>query len=53
MQAQRQYERALAEDPTVFDYDSIYDELKAEKNQKIVEKKAADKQRKVRIFFDL
>ncbi|VDK70653.1 unnamed protein product [Litomosoides sigmodontis] len=46
MQARRDHERALAEDPTIFDYDNVYDELQAKKNQKIAEIKAADKERK-------
>uniref|UniRef100_A0A158Q813 RING-type domain-containing protein n=1 Tax=Elaeophora elaphi TaxID=1147741 RepID=A0A158Q813_9BILA len=46
MQAKREHERALAEDPTIFDYDNVYDELQAKKNQKIAEIKTADKERK-------
>ncbi|KAL4002970.1 hypothetical protein ACH3XW_5690 [Acanthocheilonema viteae] len=46
MQAKREHERALAEDPTIFDYDNVYDELQAKKNQKVAEIKAADKERK-------
>ncbi|KAM3724677.1 Nuclear speckle splicing regulatory protein [Dirofilaria immitis] len=46
MQAKREHEKALAEDPTIFDYDNIYEELTAEKNQKIAKIKAADKERK-------
>lgn len=51
MQAKREHERALAEDPTIFDYDNVYDELQAKKNQKIAEIKAADKERKVYLAF--
>lgn len=51
MQARRDHERALAEDPTIFDYDNVYDELQAKKNQKIAEIKAADKERKVHLVF--
>ncbi|VIO90660.1 Hypothetical 45.1 kDa protein C16C10.6 in chromosome III, putative [Brugia malayi] len=46
MQAKREHEKALAEDPTIFDYDNVYEELQANKNQKIAEIKAADKERK-------
>ncbi|VDN01088.1 unnamed protein product, partial [Thelazia callipaeda] len=46
MQARREHEKALAEDATIFDYDNIYDELQAKKNEKIAEIKAADKDRK-------
>ncbi|MFH4979419.1 hypothetical protein AB6A40_006128 [Gnathostoma spinigerum] len=45
-QTQRLYERALAENPSVFEYDSIYDELQMKKNEKISEQKTADDQRK-------
>lgn len=53
MQAKREHEKALAEDPTIFDYDNVYDELQAKKNQKIAEIKAADKERKVHWLFFL
>uniref|UniRef100_A0A8R1TMX2 DUF2040 domain-containing protein n=1 Tax=Onchocerca volvulus TaxID=6282 RepID=A0A8R1TMX2_ONCVO len=46
MQAKREHEKALAEDPTIFDYDNVYEELQAKKNQKIANIKAADKERK-------
>ncbi|EFO21578.2 hypothetical protein LOAG_06908 [Loa loa] len=46
MQAKREHEKALAEDPTIFDYDNVYEELQAKKNEKIAEVKAADKERK-------
>lgn len=52
MQAKRDHEKAIAEDPTVFDYDAIYDELQAKKNEKIAEFKAADKERKVSSNFE-
>lgn len=51
MQARREHEKALAEDPTVFDYDNVYEDLQAMKNEKITEIKAADKERKVRLAF--
>lgn len=47
MQAKREHERALAQDPSIFDYDAIYDDLQAKKNEKVTEQKAADKERKV------
>uniref|UniRef100_A0A915ASM8 Nuclear speckle splicing regulatory protein 1 N-terminal domain-containing protein n=1 Tax=Parascaris univalens TaxID=6257 RepID=A0A915ASM8_PARUN len=46
MQAKREHERALAQDPSIFDYDAIYDDLQAKKNEKVAEQRAADKERK-------
>lgn len=47
MQAKREYEKALAEDPSVFQYDEIYEELQAVRDAKQEEKKKADKERNV------
>lgn len=47
MEAKREHEKALAEDPTVFDYDAIYDELQAKKTEKVAGAKAADKEKRV------
>ncbi|CAD6188470.1 unnamed protein product [Caenorhabditis auriculariae] len=44
-QAERLHERALAEDPSIFDYDTNYDEIQAVKNEKKEEQKKADKNR--------
>ena len=34
-QAERLHERAMAEDPTIFDYDKNYDEIQSVKNEKV------------------
>ncbi|PAV83111.1 hypothetical protein WR25_07760 [Diploscapter pachys] len=47
-QAERLHERAMAEDPTIFDYDKNYDEIQAVKNEKIAVQKEADKERKAK-----
>ncbi|VDK50924.1 unnamed protein product [Anisakis simplex] len=46
MQAKREHERALAQDPSIFDYDAVYEDLQASKNQKLLEQKTADRERK-------
>jgi hypothetical protein len=46
-QAERQHEHALAENPNAFDYDDVYEEMKAKRDAKNAEQKAADKERKV------
>ena len=44
MQVQQQYEEALAQDPSVFDYDGVYDQLQQErtlpKQQEKIERKS-------------
>jgi len=44
-QAEREHERALAEDPNAFDYDTVYDQMQAQKHAKNAKDKAADKQK--------
>uniref|UniRef100_A0A914MUL2 Nuclear speckle splicing regulatory protein 1 N-terminal domain-containing protein n=1 Tax=Meloidogyne incognita TaxID=6306 RepID=A0A914MUL2_MELIC len=39
-------EKAIAEDPTIFDYDSQYEEMQKVRDQKIIEQKEADKEKK-------
>uniref|UniRef100_A0A914MSG5 Uncharacterized protein n=1 Tax=Meloidogyne incognita TaxID=6306 RepID=A0A914MSG5_MELIC len=41
-------EKAIAEDPTIFDYDSQYEEMQKVRDQKIIEQKEADKEKKVK-----
>ncbi|CAI4222310.1 unnamed protein product [Auanema sp. JU1783] len=52
-QAQMHHERALAEDPTVFDYDASYDEIQAIKNEKISEQKKKDENRESKYASEL
>ena len=40
-------ERALAEDPSTFQYDEVYEEIQEKKNEKLEDQKKADKERKV------
>ncbi|XP_071790566.1 uncharacterized protein [Asterias amurensis] len=40
-QTQLEIQRALEEDPTVYEYDSIYDSMEEKKQQKVLAKKAA------------
>ena len=47
-QTQLEIEKAMAEDPTVYEYDSIYDDMEDKKRQKDI-KKANLKNREVRI----
>lgn len=48
LQVEEQYKKALEEDPSVFDYDGVYDDMKA----KVVQPKAQDReQRQVIILF--
>ena len=41
-------EKAIAEDPAIFDYDSQYEEMQKVRDQKIIEQKEADKEKKVK-----
>ncbi|CAI2348752.1 unnamed protein product [Caenorhabditis sp. 36 PRJEB53466] len=43
--AEREHQKAQAEDPSIFDYDSNYDEIQAIKNEKKEEARKADKTR--------
>lgn len=43
--AEREHQKAEAEDPTIFDYDGNYDEIQAIKNEKKEEARKADKNR--------
>lgn len=40
-------EQAIKEDPTIFDYDSQYEQMQKIRDQKILEQKEADKEKKV------
>ncbi|KIH66520.1 hypothetical protein ANCDUO_03149 [Ancylostoma duodenale] len=51
--AERLQEMALAEDPTVFDYDASYDQIQAIRDEKIAERKKADKERKSKYALDI
>ncbi|KHJ75198.1 hypothetical protein OESDEN_25186 [Oesophagostomum dentatum] len=51
--AERLQEMALAEDPTIFDYDASYDQIQAVRDEKIAEKKKADKERKSKYALDI
>ncbi|KAJ1350685.1 Nuclear speckle splicing regulatory protein 1, partial [Parelaphostrongylus tenuis] len=42
-----------AEDPTVFDYDASYDQIQAARDEKIAERKKADKERKSKYALDI
>lgn len=46
-------EKAIAEDPTIFDYDSQYEEMQKVRDQKIIEQKEADKEKKVKEYLKL
>lgn len=48
-----EHQKALAEDPTAFSYDDIYDEMVAQKNAKTEEAKKADKERKPKYIQQL
>ena len=43
--AQLDIEKALSEDPTVFDYDSVYDDMKVKKELQNKQKKCEDDQK--------
>ncbi|CAI5445803.1 unnamed protein product [Caenorhabditis angaria] len=43
--AEREHQKAQAEDPSIFDYDSNYDEIQSIKNEKKEESRKADKNR--------
>ncbi|CAB3401856.1 unnamed protein product [Caenorhabditis bovis] len=43
--AEREHQKAQAEDPSIFDYDASYDEIQAIKNEKKEEQKQADQKR--------
>ncbi|KJH50733.1 hypothetical protein DICVIV_03079 [Dictyocaulus viviparus] len=51
--AERLQELAIAEDPTIFDYDANYDRIQAERDEKIAERKKADKERKSKYALDI
>ncbi|CAJ0598661.1 unnamed protein product [Cylicocyclus nassatus] len=51
--AERLQEMALAEDPTIFDYDASYDQIQALRDEKIAERKKADKERKSKYALDI
>ncbi|KAJ1369376.1 Nuclear speckle splicing regulatory protein 1, partial [Parelaphostrongylus tenuis] len=51
--AERLQEMAIAEDPTVFDYDASYDQIQAARDEKIAERKKADKERKSKYALDI
>lgn len=40
-------EKAVAEDPTIFEYDSIHEKLENQRHKATVEQKEADKEKKV------
>ena len=42
-----QQQKALAEDPTVFDYDGVYDDLKKDEQKKVETQRQAKAERKV------
>ncbi|PIO67844.1 hypothetical protein TELCIR_10394 [Teladorsagia circumcincta] len=44
---------AIAEDPTIFDYDASYDQIQAARDEKIAERKKADKERKSKYALDI
>ncbi len=50
LQAKLDRDRAKAQDPTVFQYDEVYDEIVQKKNEKKETDKKADEQRKVSII---
>jgi len=47
VQVEEQHKKALEEDPSVFDYDGVYDDMKA----KIVQPKAQDRQQRQVLFL--
>uniref|UniRef100_A0A0K0D7R2 DUF2040 domain-containing protein n=1 Tax=Angiostrongylus cantonensis TaxID=6313 RepID=A0A0K0D7R2_ANGCA len=51
--AERLQEMAIAEDPTVFDYDASYDQIQAARDEKVPERKKADKERKSKYALDI
>ncbi|ETN80187.1 zinc finger, C3HC4 type [Necator americanus] len=51
--AERLQEMAIAEDPTIFDYDASYDQIQAIRDEKVAEKKKADKERKSKYALDI
>ncbi|KAK5977255.1 Nuclear speckle splicing regulatory protein 1 [Trichostrongylus colubriformis] len=51
--AERLQEMAIAEDPTIFDYDASYDQIQAARDEKIAERKKADKERKSKYALDI
>uniref|UniRef100_A0A8L8KR42 RING-type domain-containing protein n=1 Tax=Heligmosomoides polygyrus TaxID=6339 RepID=A0A8L8KR42_HELPZ len=51
--AERLQEMALAEDPTVFDYDASYEQIQAARDEKVAEQKKADKERKSKYAMDI
>jgi len=40
-------EKAVAEDPTIFEYDSIHEKLENQRHKSTVEQREADKEKKV------
>ena len=40
---------ALAEDPSIYEYDEHYEAIERQKNQAVIEQKMADKEKKVYI----
>ncbi|XGW13599.1 hypothetical protein V3C99_000154 [Haemonchus contortus] len=51
--AERLQEMAIAEDPTIFDYDASYEQIQAARDEKIAERKKADKERKSKYALDI
>ena len=47
LKAEREQARALAEDPTIFEYDAVHDEIEARRNRKTAAHESADKEKKV------
>ena len=47
LQTQLEIQRALEEDPTVYEYDSIYDEMDKKKKETVIAKKEKNKEQKV------
>jgi coiled-coil domain-containing protein 55 len=43
---QRLVEQVLAEDPSAYEYDNVYDEIEKKKNEKTAEQREADKEKK-------
>lgn len=44
--AEREHQKAEAEDPTIFDYDGNYDEIQAIKNEKVRARKVENRKKK-------